>query len=174
MRVLVTAFKPFNKAPNNYSMEVLNYIDGVDKVVLDVLYDDSYFELKKTKNLDNYDIIIAMGEARMRNELTLEIKAKNISSCSLPDNSGLIKKDEKIIASLGDFLETKVNVEEIKNLVTLSFDAGKFVCNNIYFHLLANYPKKALFIHIPNCHDNEQKYKNIAIKINEIINLLTK
>ena len=115
-----------------------------------------------------------MGEARMRNELTLEIRAKNISSCSLPDNSGLIKKDEKIIASLGDFLETKVDLEEVKNLVTLSFDAGKFVCNNIYFHLLADYPEKALFIHIPNCHDSEEEYKNIAIKINEIINLLTK
>ena len=174
MNVLVTAFTPFNKASNNYSMEVLNHIDGVDKLVLDVLYDNSYLELKKTKNLDNYDIIIAMGEARMRNELTLETRAKNISSCSLPDNSGTVKKDEKIIASLGDFLETKVDLEEVENLVTLSFDAGKFVCNNIYFHLLADYPEKALFLHIPNCHDSEEEYKNIAIKIKEIIKLLTK
>ena len=29
MKVLVTAFKPFNKSPNNYSIEVLKYIENV-------------------------------------------------------------------------------------------------------------------------------------------------
>ena len=86
MKVLVTAFLPFNKSYNNYSKEVLNYISGVDKVILDVIYDRCYEDLKSQYNLDDYDLIIAMGEARMREVLTLELQAKNISSCSLPDN----------------------------------------------------------------------------------------
>ena len=40
MKVLISAFKPFNNMPNNYSSEVLNYISGVDKVILDVVYDN--------------------------------------------------------------------------------------------------------------------------------------
>ena len=47
MKVLVTAFKPFNKMPNNYSSEVLKYILGVDKIILDVVYDECFNELKK-------------------------------------------------------------------------------------------------------------------------------
>ena len=70
MKVLVTAFLPFNKSLNNYSMEVLNYISDVDKVVLDVIYDKSYNDLIKQFNLNEYDLIIALGEARMREKLT--------------------------------------------------------------------------------------------------------
>ena len=36
MKVLISAFKPFNKASNNYSYEVLQRIDNVDKALLDV------------------------------------------------------------------------------------------------------------------------------------------
>ena len=36
MKVLVTAFKPFNKSINNYSAEVLNYIDDVDNSVISI------------------------------------------------------------------------------------------------------------------------------------------
>ena len=41
MKVLVTAFKPFHKSTNNYSMEVLNYLNNVEKLVIDVRYDES-------------------------------------------------------------------------------------------------------------------------------------
>ena len=37
MKILVTAFKPFNKLNNNYSEEVLKYIENVDKYVIDVV-----------------------------------------------------------------------------------------------------------------------------------------
>ena len=40
MKVLVSAFTPFNKANNNYSLEVLNYLENVDKIVVDVIYDN--------------------------------------------------------------------------------------------------------------------------------------
>ena len=96
MKVLVTAFKPFNNAKNNYSIEVLNHLSGVDKLIIDVKYDACYLEIINKYNLNEYDLVVAMGEARMRGELTLETQAKNISSCSIPDNSGALKKDEVI------------------------------------------------------------------------------
>lgn len=169
MKVLVTAFKPFNNFDNNYSMEVLNYIEDVDKVVIDVLYDNSYKEITSNHNLEEYDLVIAMGEARMRKELTLEINAKNISSCSLADNSGCYKKDEYIVSDGFEVIETKVNLEGVEELVLFSYDAGKFVCNNTYYHLLYNFPDKSIFIHIPECYNRIEKYQKYAKSINNII-----
>ena len=170
MKVLVTAFTPFGKCTNNYSSEVIKYINNVDKVILDVCYDKCYYDLNKQYNLDDYDLIISLGEARMRKVLTLETTAKNIASCSLADNLGIIKKDEKIIDNDTTELKTLVNLDNIIDLIELSNDAGKFVCNNIYFHLLSNYPNKSLFIHIPECDNNIDNYINHANTINNIIN----
>lgn len=171
MKVLVTAFKPFNNLTQNFSMEVLNHLTNVEKVVLDVLYDESYFELKRNYNLDSYDLIIAMGEARMRNELTLELFAKNISSCSLADNNKVLKKNEIIKHGLPEILKTGVDVSKVENLIKFSEDAGKFVCNNIYFHLLSEYSNKAIFIHIPDCSSDDMIH-NCAIRIIQLINKL--
>ena len=167
MKVLISAFTPFNKMPNNYSSEVLKYINGVDKIILDVVYDECFEELKKQFNLDEYDLIIASGEARSRKVLTLEKRAQNIASCSLADNSGVIKKDEKIILNSDEYLYTKLPIEQSD--IEISLDAGRFVCNNIYYHLLFNYPEKSLFIHIPECLNDEVKYRECAEKIEKLI-----
>ena len=50
MNVLVTSFKPFNDQKINYSQEVLSYIDNVDKLIIDVVYDECYLHLKNHKN----------------------------------------------------------------------------------------------------------------------------
>lgn len=169
MKVLVTAFKPFGKCNNNYSEEVIKYINNVDKIILDVCYDKCYLDLCKSYNLNDYDLIISLGEARMRKTLTLETTAKNISSCSLPDNLGIVKSNEKIIDNDIEFINTLADVNKVKDLVELSNDAGKFVCNNIYYHLLTNHPKKSLFIHIPECNNDEDNYIRYANQISDII-----
>ena len=169
MKVLVTSFRPFNNFKNNYSTEVLKYINCTDKCILDVVYDKCYEELNNNCELSNCDLIISLGEARSRNVLTLETRAVNLSSCSLPDNSNIIRKDKIIIDDGREFLYSKVNIEKVQTLIQLSNDAGKFVCNNLYYHLLYNYPNKSLFIHIPNCNDLEEQYKECANIINQII-----
>lgn len=171
MKVLISAFKPFNKANNNYSYEVLKKINNVDKALIDVVYDECFVELTNKFNLDSYDLIIALGEARSRMILTLEENAKNISSCSIPDNRGNFKKDERILDN-DDALYTKVDINKVKDLVEFSSDAGKFVCNNLYYHLLNYNPYKTLFIHVPNCLDDENKYIEYAKQIEQIIEKL--
>ena len=86
VKVLVTSFTPFYKSINNYSTEVIKYIKNVEKITIDVVYDKCYLDVSSAYDLDSFDLIIAMGEARMRNELTLETQAKNISSCSIADD----------------------------------------------------------------------------------------
>lgn len=174
MKVLVSAFKPFYKANNNYSIEVLNYINNVDKCIIDVIYDECFEELKINRNLEEYDLIVSLGEARSRSVLTIEKYAKNVSSCSISDNSGIIKQNQKINTDGKDLLETLVDLNKCSDLVELSEDAGKFVCNNLYYHLLEKYPNKSVFIHIPNCNDDIVKYKEYARRIEEIIDILVK
>ena len=65
MKVLVTAFKPFGKCNNNYSEEVIKYINNVDKIILNVCYDKCYLDLCEAYDLSDYDLIISLGEARM-------------------------------------------------------------------------------------------------------------
>ena len=166
---------PFNKKENNYSAEVLKFISSykveIDKVIADVVY-DKCFDYVAGNGLENYDYIIALGEARMRNVLTVEKRAKNISSCSLPDNSGEVKSEEIIDNSFGEFIESKMDFEKFKEFAEISFDAGKFVCNNLYFHLLKYDDTRTLFIHVPECNNDEEKYKLYAEKISRIIEIL--
>lgn len=171
-KTLVTAFQPFNKMTNNYSREVLNYIDNVDKIILDVVYDECYQELLQKHDLADYDLIIALGEARSRQNLTLETRAQNIASCSLPDNRGTTRNNTKIITSGPDIIETKVAISKCADYLQLSNDAGKFVCNNLYYHLLYHNPHKAIFIHIPECHNSQDNYQEYARVIEEVIKII--
>ena len=82
------------------------------------------------------------------------------------------KQNEIIDDNLPDVIKTNVKVDSLSEIIKFSFDAGKFVCNNLYFHLLKNYPNKSLFIHIPNCNDSEDEYIKYAKKINKIIEIL--
>ena len=174
-KVLISAFTPFNNETNNYSGEVLKYIESdkyiIDKVIIDVVYDKCFDDISKY-DLDSYDFIIALGEARMRNVLTVERRAKNMSSCSLPDNSGVQKKDEIIDPTLPDVIVSELDLALLTQHADISDDAGKFVCNNMYFHLLKYNPRKTLFIHIPECENSEDKYRSFANKIVSIIDSL--
>lgn len=171
MKVLVSAFTCFNNASVNFSSEVIKHINNVDKVIVDVLYDKSY-ECLLEYGLDDYDLIVSLGEARSRDCLTLELEAKNISSCSIPDNALVYKKDCVIIEGGDSVLKTKVNVSKLDNIVKFSNDAGKYVCNNLYYHLLYNYPHKSIFIHVPHCHDLEEEYIKYAKIIEKIIEVI--
>lgn len=170
MKVLVTAFEPFNNSLVNYSKETLKYIKNADTLVLDVIYDQCY-QVLSSNDLSSYDLIIATGEARSRSELTLEVQAFNIASCRLPDNNGVVKKNEKIKDG-NEVLKTTVDISKCTDIVTLSFDPGRFVCNNLYYYLLSDYPNKAIFIHIPNC-EHESEYQKYAKQIEKIIEILS-
>ena len=172
MKVLVSAFKPFNNQYKNLSIEVLKYINNVDRCIVDVIYDDCYYELNSNIDLNKYDLIVALGEARKRKVLTLETKAYNLNNCSLVDNNNVLKTNSIIYKDGKDVLDCNVNLKDVGELVELSSDPGRFVCNNLYYHLLYNHPNKTIFIHIPGCDEKEETFYKLAKDIENIINKL--
>ena len=122
-KVLISAFRPFHKSSNNYSSEVLKYISSdtfaIDKLIVDVVYDESYKELSNY-DLNHYDLIIALGEARSRHELTIEKQAINLSSCSIPDNKGNLNC---VFVSIGKSLEE--NLLEAKKWIDEGIKTGE-------------------------------------------------
>ena len=167
-KVLISGFTPFNKSANNYSAEVLAHIETndflIDKIIIDVVYDHSFDELS-ANGLKGYDFILSLGEARMRSALTVESRAKNLSSCSIPDNSGMFKQNELIDPASPEHLTSALDLASISDLAEISDDAGRFVCNNLYFHLLQYDPHKVLFVHIPEGNNDESLYKLYADKV---------
>lgn len=172
MKILITAFLPFNKSNNNYSIEVLKLLNNVDRLIIDVNYDKCFEEINQAVVLDDYDYIIALGEARSRNEILVERQAINLSSCSIPDNSGVLKKDEKIDLNGKEYLETNIDLKQFEGVINISNDCGKFVCNNLYYHLLSYNPNKCLFIHIPHCHDDINEYYKYKLVLDKVIEIL--
>lgn len=170
MKVLLTAFKPFNNETSNFSIDVLNKINNPDKIILDVVYNKCYEDLTSEFNLDEFDFIIALGEARNRKEIMVELTAKNICNAKIEDNNKNLLINTPIKENEIDQLHTKVDTNKFKDLISFSNDAGTFVCNNLYYHLLYNYPTKSLFIHIP--YSNNDDLIKHALKIEQIIKLL--
>ena len=76
------------------------------------------------------------------------------------------------VSSSGEYIESKIDFKRIQKFADISYDAGKFVCNNLYFHLLKYDDSRTLFIHVPECNEDVQKYKLYAEKICGIIDNL--
>lgn len=170
--ILLTGFEPFGGEKINPSQEIIKRIEKMSNrflnsakihtLVLPVSYKRSIDVLHKFYEKNNIDLAIHIGQAGGRSVVELERLAVNIKSSIHPDNDGIVEDDTKIIENGADAYLTKINVKkiaEILNLkkklpVSISYDAGRFICNEIFYFSLHNSftkqnPKHALFIHVP-------------------------
>lgn len=106
------------------------------------------------KNIDtDYNLIIHMGVAYKATKLKIELNAINIANGT--DMLLFHKNDEPI--QVGDYiLSTTIDENKLNNLlvnfseeVEISLDAGKYLCNYIYYQSLFHFaPIPIIFIHI--------------------------
>lgn len=182
MRILLSAFEAFNNDTINPSEEILKNIEDcdVEKILLPVSYAHAKeILLKKIKN-DKFDFILSLGYAASRNEISIEKRACNEMKASIADNDGVFKNGEKINNQGTDYLYTKIDINRIINELNNyhlyeSNDAGRFICNEVYYLSLQEMNGNALFIHIPPLDTMKDNGKNIFFlvsAIKEIIKLL--
>lgn len=167
--VLLTGFEPFDGAAVNPSWlavlrakELWNGPDTiavrelpVDFVTAGAVLADAVREIRP-------DVVIAVGQAGGRADLTIERVAINVDDARIPDNAGLAPIDDPIVADgpVGYFSSLPIKAV-VAALVaegvpaSVSQTAGTFVCNNVFYrlmHLLATEPMPGArggFVHVP-------------------------
>ncbi|MGW7809611.1 pyroglutamyl-peptidase I [Staphylococcus xylosus] len=167
MRILITGFDPFGGEEINPALEAVKLlpdnIEGhtIDKLEIPTVFHKSKHVLEVRMKQYDYDIVLAIGQAGGRFELTPERVGINVDDARIADNEGQQPIDECIqqdgAAAYFSNLPVKRMTEAIKaNGVParLSNTAGTFVCNHIlhqlgYLHA-TQFPRiKFGFIHVP-------------------------
>ena len=188
MNILITGFKPFNKQIINPTEEILkelpdSYKDNkISKLLLDVVYDEDAKTIKNFLIAHPHDLVILMGEAGGRNNVCLEKFALNIKHATIPDNKGVLCINKEIIEGGNVAYKTNINLSNalkvaLNKRLSISYNAGTFICNDIYYETLNyiytnNLNTKCVFIHFPFLEG--QVSNKPFMKLEEMIDLLLK
>jgi pyroglutamyl-peptidase len=158
--ILLTGFEPFGGDTHNPSAAVAQALesDGVAVRILPVDGVRIQVALEKAIEETKPDALIMLGLARGKTRITLEKVAMNWLEYRIPDNSGMVQHGKPILEHAPDALFSSLPLEAIQlNLkeqlmpAELSFSAGTFLCNQVFFLARALYPQlPSGFVHLPS------------------------
>ena len=160
-KVLLTGFEPFGKASSNPSGEIVKQISGDNIVtaILPVAYAQSAERLLALFAEHNPDVVICLGQAEGRKEITPERVAINLDDARLADNEGVLRNDVKILADGPDAYFSTLPVKEIVEAIkaagvpaVVSLSAGAFLCNHVFYvaqNKFAGTKIRSGFVHVP-------------------------
>ncbi|GEN30093.1 pyroglutamyl-peptidase [Cerasibacillus quisquiliarum] len=167
-KVLLTGFDPFGKDTINPALEVVKQLDGlvVDDIELIALEVPTVFQksikvVQEGIEKHTPDVVICVGQAGGRKQITPERVAINVDDARIPDNEGNQPIDEPIVeggpAAYWTTLPIKKMVQQMRRVgvpATVSNTAGTFVCNHLFYGMMHYLHEQAPhvrggFIHIP-------------------------
>ena len=161
IKVLLTGFEPFGKAALNPSGEIVKQIRGENIVtaILPVAYTRSAAVLLALIGEHKPDVVISLGQAEGRTQITPERIAINLDDGRLADNEGVLRIDVPIVlggpVAYESTLPIKEFVEAIKAAgvpAAVSLSAGAFLCNHIFYvaqDKLKGSHVRSGFVHVP-------------------------
>ena len=160
-KVLLTGFEPFGTATSNPSGEIVKQISG-DNIVtanLPVTYAQSAERLLELIAEHNPDVVICLGQAEGRTQITPEKVAINLDDARLPDNAGVQRSDVKILGDGPDAYFTTLPIKEMVDAAkaagvpaSVSLSAGAFLCNHVFYVAQNNFAGTKVrsgFVHVP-------------------------
>jgi pyroglutamyl-peptidase len=161
MMILLTGFEPFGKATLNPSGEIVKQISGENIVtaILPVAYAQSAERLLQLIAEHNPDVVVCLGQAEGRTQITLERIAINLDDARLADNQGVMRNDLSIVLDGPVAYESTLPIKEIVKAINdagvpaaVSLSAGAFLCNHV-FYLAQDHFKgtkvRSGFVHVP-------------------------
>ena len=160
-KVLLTGFEPFGTATSNPSGEIVKQISGDNIVtaILPVTFAQSAERLLALIAKHNPDVVICLGQAEGRTQITPEKVAINLDDARLPDNAGVQRSDIKILDNGPDAYFTTLPVKEMVDAAkaagvpaSVSLSAGAFLCNHVFYiaqNKFAGSKVRSGFIHVP-------------------------
>ncbi|KOT59399.1 MULTISPECIES: pyroglutamyl-peptidase I [Streptomyces] len=167
-RVLLTGFEPFDGERTNPSWEAVRDAaatppDGLETTAVELpcVFGRSRTALREAVAAHDPDLVLCVGQAGGRPDLTVERIAVNIDDARIPDVSGAQPIDEPVVpggpAAYFAALPVKACVAAVREAglpASVSNTAGTFVCNHVFYdlmHLIAT-ERPALrggFVHVP-------------------------
>jgi pyroglutamyl-peptidase len=173
-KVLLTGFEPFDGAAHNPSIDAVRTLaqEGIEGISLEVL--ELPVEFVGAGELVcaaiariQPDIVLSVGLAAGRYDITVERVAVNLADARIADNSGEQPVDQELttggVAAYFSTLPVKETVAAIRGTdvaASLSYSAGTYVCNAVMYHTLrvtADGSTQAGFIHIPDVYAVDSK-----------------
>ena len=168
MKLLLTGFEPFGGDAINPSWEAVCALDGwrfgnevqVHVQRLCCVFGQALQELDAAIDRLKPQLVIAVGQAGGRSEITPERIAINIDDGRICDNAGCQPIDQPVVpgapAAYFSTLPIKAIVQGLRAAgipASVSNSAGTFVCNHLFYglmHRLAREPRmRGGFIHLP-------------------------
>ncbi|MFN7196492.1 MAG: pyroglutamyl-peptidase I [Hylemonella sp.] len=168
--VLVTGFEPFGGMPLNPSGAVAQALHGrlldaggrpvrLAGVVLPCVFGRSLQVLDQALAQHRPLLVLGLGQADGRTDLSIERVAINVDDARIPDNAGAQPVDVPVVAggpaAWFSTLPIKAMVAALKaagHPASVSQTAGTFVCNHVFYglqHRLAGSGVRSGFMHLP-------------------------
>lgn len=192
MKILVTGFDPFGGEPINPAIESVkrlpDNIAGAEIIKLEIptVRKKSLEKIEKAINEHNPDVILSIGQAGGRFDISIERIGINLDDFRIPDNEGNQIIDEPIFPDGENSYFVKLpvkamvqNVQKNNIPASVSYTAGTFVCNHVLYGVLylieKKYEgKKSGFIHIPFLPQQVVDKRNMpSMELNIIVKGLT-
>lgn len=164
--LLVTGFDPFGGESINPSWELARSLNGeavagarIVAVQLPCVFGEALSRLDEALARVRPALVLAIGQAGGRCDLSLERVAINVDDARIPDNAGAQPVDEPVVrqgpAAYFSTLPIKAVVAGLRAAgypASVSQTAGTFVCNHVFYglqHRLDGLGVRSGFMHIP-------------------------
>lgn len=167
MKLLITGFEPFGGETINPAYEAVKTLEDkimnteIIKKEIPTVFNKSIEVLENLIENEKPDIVICVGQAGGRYDISLERVAINIDDARIKDNEGNQPVDIKIFEDGENAYFTSLPIKRMVKKIreagipaSISNTAGTFVCNHIMYGLLylidKKYPNiRGGFIHVP-------------------------
>lgn len=167
MKLLLTGFDPFGGQPVNPAIEAVklvpDQIDDIEIIKLEVptVFYKSIDLVAASINREKPDVVVCVGQAGGRYDITPERVALNVNDARIPDNEGnqpldvpIFEDGENAYFSTLPIKAMAAAIREAGIPASVSNSAGTFVCNHLMYGVLYTLAKKypgvrGGFIHVP-------------------------
>lgn len=176
--LLLTGFGPFPGVEINPTAAVCEALNGsvannspIQTAVFNVDFLSIENQLRKTWGESPPTKIVLLGVAIGRSVIGIETRAVNRRQANRPDAKGFLPAENQRLSSaypLDYALNAKINdqaiVSQLNDLelwAESSKDAGRYLCNGVYFHALeratqCTVPPQCVFVHLPQVGNPKQ------------------
>lgn len=177
--ILVTGFEPFGGDARNPSGEAALAMDGqgiggvpVRGVVLPCVFAEAPRALRAAIRRHRPDLVLALGLAASRRGFHLERVAVNLIDARIPDNAGAQPVDEPVQrrgpAAAFTTLPVKAMSAALQGAgleAQVSWSAGSFVCNQLFYALMRCRVPQAGFLHLGGDLDTDAIVRGVRVAL---------